>query len=61
MISLPELLYSVQLIYAANFKTIPLLVADFGGIRTPVSVDSVHLFRRFRTPGEGAVAATGVT
>jgi hypothetical protein len=36
------------------------ITADFGRIRTLVSVESVHLFRSFRTPREGAFAATGV-
>jgi hypothetical protein len=40
-------LFDQALVYARETRSIR---ADFGGFRTPVSVQSVHPFRGFRTP-----------
>ena len=48
--SLPELLYSVQLIYSRTFETIPLLVVAsiwYLGITTVLSIGQYYLERRF--------------
>ena len=61
VIAYPELLYSVQLIYAVNFKQIPLLlVACFWYlvVTTILSIGQYHLERRLRRGDAGRLPPT---
>src|SRR6202012_4220306 len=58
VISMTELLYSVQLIYSANFETIPLLVVAciwYLVMTTVLSIGQYYLERRF---GRGSQRTT---